>query len=41
MVAYLIEKKANRTLRNKAGERPADVAKSRGQDAVLELLSKR
>ncbi len=41
VIAYLLEKKLNRAVRNKAGERPVDVARARGQDEAVEMLSRR
>ena len=41
VIAYLLERKVNRSVRNKAGERPVDLARTRGQDAAVELLSRR
>jgi hypothetical protein len=40
VIEFLLEKKVNRNLRNKAGERPADIAKARGEDAAVAILNR-
>ena len=40
VIAFLLEKKLNRLARNKAGLRPVDLAKMRGQEASVKLLSR-
>ena len=38
VVRYLLERKASRRLRNRAGETPAALARNRGHDEAAKLL---
>jgi ankyrin repeat protein len=40
VVAFLLSAKADRTLRNRAGETAADLARKRGYEEIVKLLEK-
>jgi ankyrin repeat protein len=41
VVAFLLSVKANRDIKNRAGNTAADVARTRGYDEIVKLLEKR